>query len=86
MDMIKLYKVPNQFEYVMIKTGSTLERCLQWNNAYNHRGYEYVATFIKNRVFHNRMINTTLSYENLVDNHERVVLFLGLKNRGALLC
>ncbi len=84
--MIKLYKIPNQFEYARITTGGTVEGLLHWSRSYNHIAYEYVATFIKNHGFHNRMINTTLSYENLVDNYERVVLFLGLRNRGALLC
>lgn len=84
--MIKLYKVPNQFEYARIIRGGSTEGVIHWNRSYNHIAYEYVATFIKNYGFHNRMITTTLSYENLVDNHEKVVLFLGLRNRGALLC
>lgn len=84
--MIKLYKVPNQFEYARNTNVGAVEGLLHWNRSYNHIAYEYVATFIKNHGFHNRMITTTLSYENLVDNHEKVVLFLGLRNRGALLC
>ena len=84
--MIKLYKVPNQFEYARNTNVGVVEGLLHWNRVYNQLAYGYMATFIKNHRFHNRMINTTLSYENLVDNHEKVVLFLGLRNRGLLLC